>query len=40
MVAEADRASAVIVCPNCRRNLRVPSGKGRGVELAPIPAAA
>jgi hypothetical protein len=40
MVAEADRAGAVIVCPNCRRNLRVPSGKGRGVELAPIPAAA
>jgi transposase-like protein/uncharacterized protein YbaR (Trm112 family) len=40
MVADADRAGAVIVCPNCRRNLRVPSGKGRGVELAPIPAAA
>ena len=40
MVAEADRAGAVIVCPNCRRKLRVPSGKGRGVELAPIPAAA
>jgi len=40
MVAEADRAGAVIVCPNCRRKLRVPSGKGRGVELAPTPAAA
>jgi len=40
MVAEADRAGAVIVCPNCRRKLRVPSGKDRGVELAPIPAAA
>ena len=40
MVADASRAGAVIHCPNCHRALRVPSGKGRGKELAPAPAAA
>ena len=37
MVVESNRAGAVVTCPNCRRSLKVPSGKGRGVE---IPAAA
>ena len=37
MVVESDRAGAVVTCPNCRRSLKVPSGKERGVE---IPAAA
>jgi hypothetical protein len=40
MVAESDRAGAVVICPNCKRNLRVPTGKDRGIELAPVPAAA
>lgn len=39
MVAPSDRAGAVVTCPNCKRALRIPSGKGRGVELAPVPAA-
>ncbi len=39
MVAESDKAGSVIVCPNCQRNLRVPSGKGRGKELTAAPAA-
>jgi hypothetical protein len=39
MVAPSDRAGAVVTCPNCKRALRIPSGKGRGVELAPAPAA-
>jgi len=39
MVAESDRAGAVVTCPNCKRSLKVPSGKERGVELAPAPAA-
>ena len=37
MVVESDRAGMVVTCPNCRRSLKVPSGRGRGVE---IPAAA
>jgi len=40
MVAESDRAGAIVTCPNCKRALKVPSGKERGVELAPVPAAA
>ncbi len=40
MVVESDKAGAVVVCPNCRRRLRVPSGKGRGVEIPAAPAAA
>jgi len=39
MVVESDRTGSVVTCPNCKRALRVPSGKDRGVELAPIPAA-
>jgi hypothetical protein len=40
MVADAEQAGKTILCPNCHRNLRVPSGKGRGMELkAPPPAA-
>jgi len=33
MVVESDKAGAVVMCPNCQRRLRVPSGKGRGVEI-------
>lgn len=40
MVAESDRAGAIVTCPNCKRSLKVPTGKERGVELAPVPAAA
>jgi len=40
MVADSSKAGAVIRCPNCSRSLRVPSGKGRGKELAPDRAAA
>lgn len=40
MVAESDKTGAVVTCPNCRRALKVPSGKDRGVELASAPAAA
>jgi endogenous inhibitor of DNA gyrase (YacG/DUF329 family) len=40
MVMESDRAGTTVTCPNCKRTLRVPSGKDRGVELAPVPAAA
>ena len=40
MVAHSNRAGTVIQCPNCHRTLRVPSGKERGKELAPIPAIA
>jgi len=40
MVADSDRAGAVVTCPNCRRALKVPTGKERGVELASVPAAA
>jgi len=39
MVVESDRAGAQVMCPNCRRTLKVPSGKDRGVELASAPAA-
>ncbi len=39
MVVESDRAGAQVTCPNCRRTLKVPSGKDRGVELASAPAA-
>ena len=39
MVVESDRAGSVVTCPNCKRALRVPSGKDRGIELAPVPAA-
>lgn len=40
MVAESDRAGAIVTCPNCRRALKVPTGKDRGVELAAAPAGA
>ena len=40
MVVESDRAGAVVTCPNCRRSLKVPSGKGRGVEIPAAPTAA
>jgi hypothetical protein len=34
MAVDSQRAGSVITCPNCHRNLRVPSGKGRGKEIA------
>jgi hypothetical protein len=37
MVVEEDRAGAVVMCPNCRRSLKVPSGKDRGVHIAAAP---
>lgn len=37
MVAEEDRAGATVMCPNCRRSLKVPSGKDRGVHIASAP---
>jgi hypothetical protein len=37
MVAEEDRAGAVVMCPNCRRSLKVPSGKDRGMHIASAP---
>ncbi|MCX5655999.1 MAG: hypothetical protein NTY65_15280 [Planctomycetota bacterium] len=37
MVVEEDRAGAVVMCPNCRRSLKVPSGKDRGVHIASAP---
>jgi len=40
MVVESDKAGAIVTCPNCRRRLRVPSGKGRGVEIPAAPATA
>jgi hypothetical protein len=40
MVVESDRSGEVVQCPNCKRSLKVPSGKDRGVELPPVPAAA
>jgi len=40
MVVESDRAGAVVTCPNCRRSLKVPSGKDRGLEIPAAPAAA
>lgn len=40
MVADAGRAGTLIHCPSCHRTLRVPSGKERGKELAPVPAEA
>ncbi|MFO8013560.1 MAG: zinc ribbon domain-containing protein [Phycisphaerae bacterium] len=40
MVVESDKAGAVVMCPNCRRRLKVPSGKGRGVEIPAAPATA
>jgi len=40
MVVESDKAGAIVMCPNCRRSLRVPSGKGRGVEIPAAPATA
>jgi len=40
MVVESDKAGAVVMCPNCRRRLKVPSGKGRGMEIAAAPATA
>jgi hypothetical protein len=39
MVAESDKTGAIVTCPNCRRSLKVPSGKDRGVEIASAPAA-
>jgi len=39
MVADSDKAGAIVTCPNCRRRLRVPSGKDRGVEIPASPAA-
>ncbi len=40
MVVESDKAGAVVMCPNCRRRLKVPSGKGRGVEIPAAPTTA
>lgn len=40
MVAESDRSGAVVTCPNCKRSLKVPTGKDRGMEIAPTPMAA
>ena len=40
MVVESDRAGAIVTCPNCRRSLKVPSGKGRGLEIPAAPTAA
>jgi len=40
MVVESDKAGAQVMCPNCRRRLRVPSGKGRGVEIQATQATA
>jgi hypothetical protein len=40
MVADSERAGEVVTCPNCKRALKVPTGKDRGVELAPVPASA
>ena len=37
MVVEEDRAGAVVMCPNCRRSLKVPSGNDRGVHIASAP---
>jgi hypothetical protein len=37
MVAEGETAGSVVRCPNCSRQLRVPSGKDRGKELAASP---
>jgi len=37
MVAESETAGSVVRCPNCSRQLRVPSGKDRGKELAASP---
>jgi len=37
MVVEEDRAGATVMCPNCRRSLKVPSGKDRGVHIASAP---
>ncbi|MCX5684339.1 MAG: zinc ribbon domain-containing protein [Planctomycetota bacterium] len=37
MVVEEDRAGAVVLCPNCRRSLKVPSGTDRGVHIAAAP---
>jgi len=38
MVAESDKAGSVVRCPNCSRSLRIPTGKGRGKEIASAPA--
>ena len=40
MVVESDKAGAVVMCPNCRRRLKIPSGKGRGVEIPAAPTTA
>jgi len=40
MVVESDKAGAQVMCPNCRRRLKVPSGKGRGVEIQATQATA
>lgn len=41
MVAESRKAGQTIVCPNCHRGLKVPTGKGRGKEIKkPPPTAA
>jgi hypothetical protein len=37
MVVESDRAGDLVTCPNCKRTLKVPSGKDRGVELSSAP---
>jgi hypothetical protein len=39
MVVESDRAGEVVMCPNCRRSLKVPTGKDRGVEITSAPTA-
>jgi hypothetical protein len=39
MVEDSAKAGQLIICPNCRQTLRVPSGKERGKEIkAPPPA--
>jgi len=40
MVVESNMAGAQVTCPNCRRRLKVPSGKDRGVELPATQATA
>jgi hypothetical protein len=39
MVAEGETAGTLVRCPNCGRQLRVPSGKDRGKELTSVPSA-
>ncbi len=37
MVADSRKAGQTIVCPNCHRNLKVPTGKDRGKEIKKPP---